>query len=188
MACSMSTTRYTPPRGARSSRGAEAQRGGFPRHPPPIDITGVRSHPQQCFAEKDRKTTIDPELVYFHLKQQGRIVDRSRPKVDNSKVVRVDMSSGAGSRLPGFEEWVRDYWTEEGHDASMRIQRRVRGNVARRRVRETALEAMQVFGRAGIAGERRTMEGVESAITDQLFNRDERSFAEPSKKMGALEV
>ena len=95
------------------------------------------------------------------------------------------MSSGAGSRLPGFDEWVRDYWTEEGHDAVMHIQRIHRGRVARRRVRDTAFEALEKFGRGS---ERRTMEGVDYAIAGQLFNRQERSFADPSKEMGQLEV
>uniref|UniRef100_A0A7S4I2E7 Uncharacterized protein n=1 Tax=Prymnesium polylepis TaxID=72548 RepID=A0A7S4I2E7_9EUKA len=79
-----------------------------------------------CFGQKHWKQTIDPELVYFHLKQQGRIVDVLSPKVkDDEKVIRVDMTSRLAmrSRLPGFEEWVRDYWTEEGADAAKAIQK-----------------------------------------------------------------
>lgn len=90
---------------------------------------GLLEDHNMCFPERDRKLQMDTELVYFHLKQQGRVVDVSRPKVANEKrVVRVDMASGrTGQRLPGYHEWLRDHWTDQGNSAATLIQRVARG-------------------------------------------------------------
>jgi len=92
-----------------------------------------------CFADKDKKKAMDPELVYFHLKQQGRIVDRSTPKMRSTNVVRVDMSSLTRERLPGYSEWLRDHWTNEGPLAAKRLQRAARQHAARTALRDAVV-------------------------------------------------
>ena len=72
----------------------------------------------------------------FHLRQQGRIVDRSRPRAANEKgkIVRIDIAheeQTKDQRLPGYHEWLRDHWTAEGHMAASQVQRMYRGWHAR---------------------------------------------------------
>ena len=140
----------------------------------------------KCFAAADCKGAIDPEVVYFHLKQQGRVVDRSTPKVHSGdKVARVDMSNTAGRRLPGYDEWVRDYWTGEGPSAAEMIQRLVRQHHARQRFHD-ALDALKEEE----DNRRRSLQQFELTLAQGLFDRDARDVEQrpPPQPLGSLEV
>ncbi len=87
-----------------------------------------------------RRNKIDAGVVYYHLRQQGRIVDRAATLAADKKdraaqlgAVLVDMQTDD----LGFSEWYREVWTklvaDPEHRAAIYIQKCCRGDLARKR-------------------------------------------------------
>jgi hypothetical protein len=92
------------------------------------------------------KKDIDPELVYFHLCRQGRVVDRSRPKTKEEtklQIVRVNIDGDHGKRLPGYEEWLVHHWTGEGGRLAAKIQAIHRGRMTRASTQNLFVKAVR---------------------------------------------